>query len=72
MSITELKNKITSLSLAELEALLLQLYKKNLECKELIEVKFDPDLEARAFEKYKKQIASEHAYPVNTEWRFGV
>jgi len=59
MKITELKNKIASLSRAELEALMLQLYRKNSECKELIEAKFDPELEARAFEKYKKQIASE-------------
>ena len=59
MKITELKNEIALLSRAKLEALLLQLYRKNSECKELIEAKFDPDSEARVFEKYKKQIASE-------------
>ena len=59
MKITELKNEIALLSRAELEALLLQLYRKNSECKELIEAKFDPESEARVFEKYKKQIASE-------------
>ena len=59
MKITDLRNKITTLSRTELEALLLQLYKKNIECKELIEAKFDPDLEARASKKYKKQITSE-------------
>jgi len=59
MKITELRNKIALLSHDELEALLLQLYSKKSECKELIEAKFDPEVEARAFEKYKKQIISE-------------
>ena len=59
MNKTDLKKKIATLSRAELEALLLQLYAKNAECKELIEVKFDPDSEVRFFEKYKKQISSE-------------
>ncbi len=59
MKITELRNQITLLSRNDLEALLLQIYRKNSECKELIEAKVDPELEARAFEKYKKQIISE-------------
>jgi len=59
MKITELKNKIAALSRDELEALLLQIYRKNSECKELIEIKFDSEVEARAFNKYKKQIISE-------------
>lgn len=59
MKITELRNKITLLSHDELEALLLKLYSNYSECKELIEAKFDPEVEARAFEKYKKQIISE-------------
>ncbi len=59
MNITELKNNIALLSRDDLEALLLQIYRKNSECKELIESKFDPELETRAFVKYKKQIVSE-------------
>ena len=54
-----MKSKIATLSRVDLEALLLELYTKNVECKELIEVKFDPDSEIAVFEKCKKQIVHE-------------
>ena len=59
MKKADLKSKIATLSRVDLEALLLELYTKNAECKELIEVKFDPDSETAVFEKYKKQIVHE-------------
>ena len=59
IEILKLKNNIALSSRDDLEALLPQIYRKNCECKELIESKFDPELETRAFVKYKKQIILE-------------
>lgn len=47
------------LSKEELIRLLVELYKKNQENKELIGSKFDPNVEIIVFEKYKEQIIEE-------------
>lgn len=64
MKIRELKENLHILSEEELIQLIVELYKKNQENKELIGSKFDPNVVIEAFEKYKKQIVEEF-YPPN-------
>lgn len=59
MKLTDLKKNLNNLSKEELLALLIEVYKKRSDSKELIESKFDSDMEIIAFEKYKKQIENE-------------
>jgi hypothetical protein len=69
MKIKELKKNLHILSEEELIRLIVELYKKNEENKELIGSKFDPNMVMEAFEKYKKQIVEEF-YPPNDVPRY--
>lgn len=59
MKLTVLKKNLNNLSKAELVTLLIEVYKKRRDSKELIESKFDSDMEIISLEKYKKQIENE-------------
>lgn len=59
MKLTDLKKNLNDLSKEELIQLLVEVYKKRKDSKELIESKFDPGLELIALEKYKMQIRDE-------------
>lgn len=63
MKLTDLKKKLNDLSKEELIQLLVEVYKKRKDSKELIESKFDPGLELIALEKYKMQIRDEFFPP---------
>ncbi|MFV9677365.1 MAG: DUF6155 family protein [Methanosarcinales archaeon] len=59
MKLKEIKEHLSVLPRHELEKMIVELYKKNQESRELIELKFNPASEIDAFEKYKKQIIYE-------------
>lgn len=55
----DLKPKLTALSKDDLVKIIIDLYNKDSTNRELIEAKFDKNIEYIAFEKYKKQIINE-------------
>lgn len=59
MKLTDLKTQLNNLSKDELIQLIVEVFKKRKDSREVIESKFDPEIVIIALEKYKKQIIDE-------------